>query len=125
AAVGVWTTVIDSTATPSAALTLAVSTGFRYNFLEERVRPFVAMHLQYLWLIGTTTPFEAPGNGFLGGTNMFIGLRPGGGIEWIFGDEQSLKAELDLVGYVVPDPRGIGSLFLPSSIARLSYLIYF
>jgi hypothetical protein len=48
------------------------------------------------------------------------------GYEYIFGDEMSVQLELGLVGFLVPDgQRGIGSLFLPASTARLSYNIYF
>ena len=129
-ALGAWTTVIDSPQSP--VITLSVSSGLRYNFLEERVRPWVGASIQYLQLIafpssGAAAPI--PGNNFLGNTPFFIGLRPDAGVEWVFGDEQSLNLEVGIIGFLVPDPRrgapkGSG-LFLPASMARVMYNIYF
>lgn len=128
-AIGAMTTVIDDQDARTPVITLAASSGIRYNFLSERVRPFIGAHIQYLQLLafpaaGATAPI--PGNSFLGNTPFFIGLRPSGGVEWIFGDEMSVMAELGIIGFLVPDAdRGAGGLFLPSSLARLSYNIYF
>ncbi len=127
AAIGASTTTTSANANGDPVLTLAISTGLRYNFLDERHRPYVAAHVQYLQLIAFSSgTAEIPGNEFLGNTPFFIGLRPGVGYEYIFGDEMSVQAELGIVGFLVPDAqRGIGNLFLPASIARLSYNIYF
>jgi hypothetical protein len=125
AAVGASTTVIDvGNGTP--ILTLQISSGLRFNFSEDRLRPFAAVHLEYLWLIGVSSAaIPVPSNSFLS-SNMFLGLRPGGGVEWIFGDEVSFQAELDFIGFLVPDKnRALGGLILPSSTLRLSYNIYF
>jgi hypothetical protein len=128
AAIGVSTTVLDLQAKGTPVLTLAASGGLRYNFLSERVRPFVGFHLQYLQLIlfasEATTP--VPGNGFFGNFPFFIGARPSGGVEWIFGDEMSVMGEVGVIGFLVPDQnRGLGGLVLPASIVRLSYNVYF
>jgi len=127
AAIGASTTTVSSSAAAEPVLTLAISSGLRYNFMEERHRPYVAAHIQYLQLIALTNgTAEIPGNEFLGNTPFFIGFRPGVGYEYIFGDEMSVQAELGIIGFVVPDgQRGIGSLFLPASVARVSYNIYF
>jgi hypothetical protein len=128
-AIGAFTTVTDQQSSRTPVLSLAASSGIRYNLLSERIRPFLSAHIQYLQLIalpaaGATAPI--PGNNFLGNTPFFVGLRPGGGVEWIFGNEMSLQAELGVIGFIVPDPnRGLGGLFLPASLARLSYNIYF
>jgi hypothetical protein len=128
-AIGAMTTILDQSDQATPVITLAVSSGLRYNFLAERVRPFVSMHVQYLQLLafpGADLVAPIPGNEFLGNTPFFVGLRPGGGIEWIFGEEQSIQAELGVIGFLVPDKnRGAGGLFLPGSVARLSYNIYF
>lgn len=126
---GAWTTVLDNSDTNTPVITLAASTGLRYNFLSERIRPFFSAHIQYLQLIafppaGATA--SIPGNGFLGNTPFFIGVRPGGGVEWVFGDEVSVTAELSMVGFLVPDAdRGLGGLFLPASTGRVYFNVYF
>jgi len=129
ASIGVGTTVLDLNDKSTPVLTVHGGAGLRYNFLEERHRPYVAMHVHYLQFVALAAPdVIAPvaGNSFLGNTPFFIGLRPGVGYEWVFGDEQSLQVELDVAGFLVPDAnRGMGGLFLPASFARLGYNIYF
>ena len=127
---GAFTTVIDDGDKLSPVITLNTSLGIRYNFLEERFRPFIAGHIHYLQLLAFPSVAKAiapvPGNGFLGNDPLFFGLSPSGGVEWVFGDEQSLSLEVGIQGYLVPDAdRGLGGLFLPSSTARVAYLIYF
>ena len=130
AVIGASTTIISNeVGRGQPVITLAISTGIRYVFLEERVRPYVGANIQYLQLIalaGSGVTAEIPGNGFLGNTPFFIGLRPCGGVEFVFGDEQSVQLDVGLVGFLVPDQtRGVGSLFLPATVARASYNIYF
>jgi hypothetical protein len=135
AAVGASTTVISNAENNGQpVITLQISTGVRYVFLEERIRPYLGAHIEYLQLIalagtdaaGNAVTAEIPGNGFLGNTPFFVGLRPCGGVEWVFGDEMALQFELGLVGFLVPDQdRGLGALFLPASVGRLAYNIYF
>jgi hypothetical protein len=129
AAIGASTTVLSTSDRGEPVLTLSLSTGIRYMFLEERIRPYLGAHIHYLQLIaltGTDAIANIPGNNFLGNTPFFVGLRPCGGIEWVFGDELSLQLEAGLIGFLVPDAkRGIGSLFLPATVGRLSFNIYF
>lgn len=125
--VGVGTTILDVDDEPTPLVTTSLCTGLRYNFLEERHRPFVSGHLHYLQVIalgGAVPPI--PANVNFGNTPFFIGFRPGVGYEWVFGDEQSLQAEISLAGFLVfDDKRGLGNLFLPASVARIGYNIYF
>jgi hypothetical protein len=129
ASIGAWTTVIDVGDKNTPVITVLTSAGARYDFLEERVRPFVALHLDYLQLLafpsaGLTAPI--PGNGFLGNDPFFIGVRPSGGVEWIFGDEMGVLLEAGPTGFLVPDPnRGLGGLFLPAAVVRAGLTIYF
>ena len=126
---GAWTTVIDTGTKNTPVITVMTSPGVRYNFLEERVRPFVSVHLDYLQLFAlanTGSVAPVPGNGFLGNNPFFIGVRPAGGVEWIFGDEQGLIFELGATAFLVPDKnRGEGGLFLPAGVARVGYQIFF
>jgi hypothetical protein len=100
---------------------LSISSGLRYNFMNERIRPFVSTHVHYLQLInpgGATLPQ----NFFLEGQPFWVGLRGGGGIEWIFGDEMSVQIEAGLLGLFAPSSDGY---FLPASTVRLAYQVYF
>jgi hypothetical protein len=138
AALGASTTVLgrQANAPGDPVLTIAASTGLRYNFMSERLRPYVAMHVQYLQLLtvaGEGVTVDIPQNFFLNAP-FFIGLRPGAGVEWIFGDEVSLKAELGVIGFLAPTnpdaPReltqySLGNLFLPAAIGRLTFNVYF
>lgn len=125
--VGVGTTIIDVDDEPTPVVTTSISSGLRYNFLEERHRPYVTASLHYLQMfgLGATAP-PIPANVNFGNTPFFIGMRPGVGYEWVFGDEQSVQAELTLAGFLVFDEkRGIANLFLPATVARFGYNIYF
>ena len=131
ACIGAWTTVIDTSTSNqnTPVITVLTSLGMRYNFLEERVRPFAAAHLDYLQVLsfpgeGELTP--VPGNGFLGNSPFFIGVRPSLGVEWIFGDEIGALVEAGPSGFIVPDKnRGLGGLFLPAAVFRAGITVYF
>jgi opacity protein-like surface antigen len=107
---------------------LNISPGVRYNFLEERFRPFVAAHLHYLQIIPTTAAPDIPRNTFLQLAPFWVGARAGLGAEYIFADEQSVLLEANMAGFVganAPPANGPATFILPASTARLSYLIYF
>jgi hypothetical protein len=107
---------------------LGISPGLRYNLLEERFRPFVAAHLHYLQMIPTTATPPIPTNTLLGNSPFWVGARVGGGVEYIFGDEQSILVEINIAGFVganAPPLNGPPTLGLPASSARLAYLVYF
>ncbi|MBM4280205.1 MAG: hypothetical protein FJ137_05420 [Deltaproteobacteria bacterium] len=102
--------------------------GIRHNFLEERFRPFVAAHLDYLQMIPTTPTPDIPRNTFLSNAPFWVGLRAGGGFEYVFGDEMSVLLETNIAGYVganSPPRNGPGTFALPASTARLAWLVYF
>jgi hypothetical protein len=111
------------------AITVAASTGIRYNLLSERLRPFIGAHIQYLQLVGfpaADVKLDIPFNTVLQNAPFFVGLRPDAGIEWIFGDEMSVMLEVGVMGFLAFDRlRSLGGLFLPASMARVSYMIYF
>lgn len=118
---------------------LTISTGLRYQFLEEKFRPFVSGHISYLQIIPATANPPVPTNGFLGAAPFWVGARLGGGAEYFFADEMSLMGELTLAGFFglntppcIPTGRGaecevIGeqSFLLPATFFRLSYFVYF
>jgi hypothetical protein len=120
---------------------LSISTGLRYVFLEERLRPFISGNIHYLQIIAVTPNPPVPVNAFLGAAPFWVGARGGGGVEYIFGDEMSVMAELSLVGFFglnqAPcfgtirkdnscDGEQAGQSFVvPASVSRLSYLVYF
>lgn len=107
---------------------LGVSPGVRYNFLEERFRPFVGAHLHYLQIIPTTAAPDIPRNTFLGLAPFWVGARVGAGAEYIFADEQSFLIEANMAGFVganAPPTGGPATFVLPASTARLAYLVYF
>ena len=104
------------------------SSGLRYNFLDERFRPFVSGHINYLTLFPPPTGGTIPSNGWFGGSANWGGFSGGGGVEYIFSDEQSLLFEAQMLGYLgaITPAGGGGSIFaLPASSARLAYQIYF
>lgn len=106
--------------------TLGIDTGLRYNFLDEKVRPFVAGHIQYLQVV--TPSAQIPGNAFFGNAPFWIGARVGGGVEVFVIDDQSLMAEVTINGYIganTPPPGGIATFVLPAGSGLLSYQIYF
>jgi hypothetical protein len=105
-----------------------LSTGLRYNFLEERLRPFVSGHIHYLQIIPVTANPPIPTNAFLGNAPFWVGGRAGGGVEYIFADEMSVLLELNVGGFVganTPPPNGPQTFVLPAATGRLGYQIYF
>jgi hypothetical protein len=117
---------------------LNISTGLRYQFLEEKFRPFISGHIHYLQIIPATEAPPVPTNGFLGSAPFWVGGRFGGGAEYFFADEMSLMAELTLAAFFglntppcIPTGGGscevIGqqSFILPATVARVSVFVYF
>lgn len=99
------------------AVTLQGSTGLKYNFLTQRWRPFAGAMVEVLQI------FNAQKNAsslFIPSTPTWGALRPMIGLEWIFGIDMSVEAEL---GYVLlmnfEDPVRHGAM------ARLAYRLYF
>ena len=100
-------------------VSLNVSTGLRYNFLDEKHRPFVAGHIHYVQLFNTEGS-EVQGNAALGGAPLWVGGRVGGGYEWFFAEEMSVQGELDgVVFFNLDHPPKV------SAVARFSYNVYF
>ena len=104
----------------TAVVSLNVSTGLRYNILDERHRPFLSGHIQYLQVLNPTP--ELLGNDTLGGVALWVGARVGGGYEWFFGDEMSVMGELN--GVLYADLLS-SAIVKPSAIGRLSWNVYF
>lgn len=111
---------LSELATPPPVVSLAISVGMRYNFLDERHRPFVSGHIQYLQFfnVGGT---QVAGNELLGGFPLWVGIRPSAGYEWFFAPEMSLQVEAGPVVYLGFDVA-IPKL---SGLARVSYNVYF
>lgn len=107
------------TGDPKTIVSLNASTGLRYNFLDERHRPFVAGHIQYVQIFNAEGT-SVQGNDALGGQPLWVGPRLGGGYEWVFGEEMSLQAEVSGVVLLNLDtpPKF-------TALARLSYNVYF
>ncbi len=109
----------------------SASTGLRYNFLEERVRPFVSGHLQYLQIIPVTPNPEIPTNALTGNAPFWLGARVGGGCEFFIMDEVSLLAHAGLTAFTglnsPPEGAspGITNFLLPQANAGLTAHIYF
>jgi hypothetical protein len=106
------------------------TSGIRYFFLEERVRPYVGAHIQYLQLIPVAAGSNVPNNAFTGNAPFWVGLRVGGGVEWYFQDEMSLVAGLHLAGFTglnTPPPVGgsAQTFVLPQASGGLNLNIYF
>jgi hypothetical protein len=103
--------------------------GFRYMFLEERFRPYVAAGLPVMTLFGNAFPGDLPANSFLGSAPIWIGGRVGGGIEYIFGDEMSLNLDVGVTGFFglgnAPPINGDFSAVMPATQAKLGFNIYF
>jgi hypothetical protein len=98
---------------------LYLSAGGRYNFLDEKFRPFVAGHIQYLQFFNTEGT-EVRGNAALGGAALWVGLRPVVGAEYFFMEENSLQVDLSPTVYVNLDqaPKFGGQL-------QVSWNVYF
>lgn len=126
---------------PPPVFSLHVSTGLRYNFLDEEYRPFISGHVHYLHQFSTPAA-QLRINNIQGLTDsgagrtaasFFVGMRAGGGFEWfflsslrrwgldvpIFYDEMSLQAEANAAMFLL-----LGAP-LPSFVARASYIVYF
>ena len=107
---------------------LSWSIGIRYDFLVERLRPFVSAHVQYLQIIPFTAAPAIATNSLLGNKPFWVGPRLGGGVEYIFADEMSIALEVGATAFLglnTPPPGGAQSFILPAALARLSYNIYF
>ncbi len=105
---------------PKTLVSMLVSLGLRYNFLDEKHRPFVAGYIQYLQFFNTAGTAVA-GNDQLGGNPLWVGLRPTLGYEWFFLEEMSFQGEAAPIVFVGLDA------FAPkfSAVVRLSYNVYF
>jgi hypothetical protein len=124
--VGIGYVRIPDNAPQQVLFSYAIDTGLRYNFLNERVRPFVSGHLQYLQIM--TSSVDIPRNDLFGGSPFWVGARAGGGVELFHVDNQSFMLEATLNGYFganVPPDGGVASIVLPAAQAQLSYQIYF
>lgn len=126
ATLGGGSVIITSEPTAPILFTLEINTGYRYNFLEERFRPFVCVKGQYFQVV--TGSAEIPNNAFFGNSPFWVGARVGGGAEFFHLDDQSIQLEATLNGYFGannPPPGGDASFVLPSSSATVTYFIYF
>ncbi len=106
----------------------SVASGLRYNFLEEKFRPFISGHLHYQHLLAVTENAPIPTNTLLGNAPFWLGVRLGGGVEYFHADEQSLMllgGVMVFTGLNAPPPGGQQSFVLPSYLLRFSYQVYF
>jgi hypothetical protein len=112
-------------------LSFSVSPGLRYNFLEQRVRPFVAAYIDLpLSLVEFSGTDVIPRNAALpGAPGLWVGARAGGGIEWIALDEIGFQIDATMVGYFsvgnVPPAGGKSFPVLPSHTIRVCSNFYF
>jgi hypothetical protein len=120
-AIGIGSVAISNKANPEPVFSLSVSTGLRYMFLDEKVRPFISGHIHLLTLIN---PLGAaiPTNDVLNATPTWIGPRLGGGVELFFIEEQSLSFE---VGAIMLLGFAEGGIIRPSALGRASWNVYF
>ena len=111
----------DGQANVDPIFSLAVSTGLRWNILDEKVRPFLAAHIQLLTLIN---PLGNPGipTNATSGVPTWIGPRLSGGVEIFFIEEQSLQFEIGAVALL---GFSDGGFLRPSAIGRASWNVYF
>ena len=106
----------------------SATTGVRYIFLEERFRPFIGAHVQYLQILPVAADPDIPINALTGNAPFWVGLRLGGGVEYFFGDDISLIAGLHLAGFAglnEPPKNGLQSFILPQASGGLNLNIYF
>ncbi len=99
--------------------------GARYNFLDERFRPFLSASGGTLVVL--TPSVNIPVNALFG-TPFWAGVRLGGGAEYFFADDQAIMLDAQAVIFVganSPPPGGIASVILPATSVRLVYHIYF
>jgi outer membrane protein len=71
-----------------------VSTGFRYLFLQERLRPYAQLDLVGLYVAYPTQQSQEIGS------NYYVGLGPAAGVEYFFWDNVSLGARTQVNLYV-------------------------
>ena len=91
------------------------STGLRYNFMQETVRPFVQGQFEYVQFFHQQVTTQLTSS-----SNYWLGFLAGPGIEWIFGDDMGVQLEAG--GHVLTDFSD------PVRFAwntRLSYMLYF
>jgi hypothetical protein len=116
---------------PGPIFSFSATSGVRYNFLEEGIRPFVSGHVQYLQIIPVTPDPEIPTNALTGNAPFWVGARVGGGCEFFIMDEVSLLAHLGMTvftGLNSPPPGatpGITNFLLPQANGGLTAHIYF
>ncbi len=113
---------------PGPIFSFSGTSGVRYFFLEEGLRPFVGAHIQYLQLIPGAANPQIPTNAFTGSSPFWVGLRVGGGVEYYFMDELSLVAHLHVAGFTglnEPPPGGVQTFVLPQASGGLHLNIYF
>jgi hypothetical protein len=120
----------DGTDAPP-VFSFSVSPGLRYNFLEERIRPFVAGYIDLPFSVVdlTNSPFVPRNLVLAGAPALWAGLRAGGGVEWIALDEVGFQIDLTMAGYLgllnQAPQGGRTSVVLPSTSARLLTNVYF
>ena len=89
------------------------SSGLRYNFMEEWLRPFIQVQMEYLRLFNTPTNAQ-------GSSLNWLGFVCGPGLEWIFAPDMGIQID-----------TGLHALFDFSSPIRaswsthLAYVMYF
>lgn len=113
---------------PGPIFSFSATSGVRYIFLEERVRPFVSAHLQYLQIIPVIENPEIPTNALTGNAPFWVGARLGGGCEFFIMDEVSLLAHVGMTAFTglnSPPPGGVTTFVLPQANAGLNANIYF
>ena len=106
----------------------SATTGVRYIFLEERLRPFVGAHVQYLQILPVAADSDSPNNALTGNAPFWVGLRVGGGVEYFVVDDVSLLAGLHLAGFAGlndPPKDGLQTFVLPQVSGGLNVNIYF
>ncbi len=113
---------------PGPMFSFSATSGLRYQFLSEKIRPFVGAHLQYLQLIPVLPNPKIPTNSLTNETPFWVGLRLGGGCEFFVMDEVSLMASLHIAGFTglnSPPDGGSPTFVLPQASGNLSANIYF
>jgi hypothetical protein len=102
-------------------LSQATSVGLRYNFLDEKHRPFIAGHIQYILLLYDPAVVQGVPINPLLEQSLWVGPRLGGGYEFFFAEEMSLQVEAGAIFY-------LSLAALPGQLSgtvRLSYNFYF
>jgi len=120
-AIGIGSVNVSQLPQPEPVFSVSVSTGLRFNFLDEKVRPFVSGHIHLLTLINPLLA-DIPTNAILGSVPTWIGPRLGGGVELFFVEEQSIQLE---VGAIALLGFADGGIVRPSALGRLSWNVYF